>query len=147
MSLNLKERRAIDRYLHDPESIFDDGTQIARENHRRAKGPDLAAEILVVLMIVIAVWAILDWASPDVRSWMQGGVSVDVVPAGGDRQMSPKLLEHVAATAVLITERLQSPGLVHELILALVMQAENEGFMRGLDKAQAIVIKRLGAPA
>ena len=33
-----------------------------------------AAEILTVLCILIAVWAVADWVIPDVRAWMQGSV-------------------------------------------------------------------------
>jgi hypothetical protein len=59
--------------------------------------------------------------------------------------MTQSLRDSIAAAVVLITDAKQDPEQVHKLLQALCDEAHLEGYMVGLDKAQALMDKHLGA--
>jgi hypothetical protein len=58
--------------------------------------------------------------------------------------MTPELLDDIAKVAVLLCDAAQRPDDVHEVIRLLCVQAESEGYMRGLERSQALMHKHLG---
>jgi hypothetical protein len=58
--------------------------------------------------------------------------------------MTPELLADISKVAVLICDVAQRPDDVHEVIRLLCVQAESEGYMRGLERSQALMHKHLG---
>ncbi len=58
--------------------------------------------------------------------------------------MTKELRDQIAAAAVLICDVKQDPEHVHALLQGLCDLAHNEGYMAGLDRAQAMFDKHLG---
>ena len=53
--------------------------------------------------------------------------------------MSPQLKDQIAKAVVVLTDRVQKPDDVHQLITGLCALAESDGELQGIDRARALV--------